>query len=349
MKPNKHALASWKLFLLMWGTLGLYYYWWYYRTWVALRSICGEYRSVGLKVLGLFVPIVHLFMIYDLYQNVESELKKHGIPVSFSPGWGVITKFFLGSLLGVFFPILIQRNLNVLLLKKEPDTKLRQGLSRREIVLALVIFLLWWSTIYSVMKATEQDLVASGAAKQRTTAMLDRMHDKRETLLSPTNVPPEPQSSVPESWEEFIYNGSGYSALFPTAPLVQTVEDAKVPTKNYYIAADDTVVIISHINMGKDAKLLDLRALASGFAIGLKGDVIEQSEVQYRGYDALKVAISNPEGGFFNGLILRNGESVYFFLEGREAADERMSDTMRSILDSAKFFPVTTGRTADQI
>ncbi len=136
------------LVLLSLLTLNLYQLYWFYRNWKHLKSHTGADIRPGLRTVGLLIPIVSFFLIYDQFDDIHDLSTGRGIAalgVRYSP-MGLMLAYVLinalwmvpgrVSLLGVlaFIPLVyVQRALNDYWQHEQPDRAMRRRFSGGEI------------------------------------------------------------------------------------------------------------------------------------------------------------------------------------------------------------------------
>ena len=115
-KEYSNYQPLWKIFFLFVFTFGLYLFWWSYETWMQIKkanfnvNFCKpnkkEYLSgqisPGLLTVSLILPIVNLFILYELFKSIISyseinkiEKVRTHIPGNFLIGYIFFRIFFL--------------------------------------------------------------------------------------------------------------------------------------------------------------------------------------------------------------------------------------------------------------
>ena len=90
-----NALAIWQLVLLVVTTFGFYQLRWFYRTWKALKEDRKLEMSPGLHTLGLFVPILNLVLILNLFREIKEHAEEAGRSVRYVPA--LMLAFLVGT------------------------------------------------------------------------------------------------------------------------------------------------------------------------------------------------------------------------------------------------------------
>jgi len=147
------------LALLSLCTIGVYEIYWFYRTWKQLKQQAGDQISPGWRTVGLFVPILNIYLVYKLFDRISDLRLQSGVGPMFAPGW--LTAFYLIWCLtyrlpdpawlvslASFVPLLVAQNaLNELWGSLQPGRPVRTWLSVWEIALIVVGALLVLLTI----------------------------------------------------------------------------------------------------------------------------------------------------------------------------------------------------------
>ena len=80
-RPPNPIVSSDRLVFLMLISFGFYAFVWLYRNWEFFRgSIWPEDIRPGLRVLGVFVPILGLILIYRQFKEINQYLQSNGMP-----------------------------------------------------------------------------------------------------------------------------------------------------------------------------------------------------------------------------------------------------------------------------
>ncbi|MFC2072650.1 DUF4234 domain-containing protein [Chloroflexota bacterium] len=150
------AQPVWHFVLLSIFTFGLYDLYWFYRTLRQLRDQGNWDISLGWRFAGLFIPILSLFLLYDLFKNIRILADGEHCEGLFPPGLiliGWVTfnalvslpePYLLLTLLSVWPIGVVQNTLNDYWSKKQPTLVMRTKLSVGQIVLLLLGGICWF-------------------------------------------------------------------------------------------------------------------------------------------------------------------------------------------------------------
>ncbi|MBK8191352.1 MAG: hypothetical protein IPK79_12995 [Vampirovibrionales bacterium] len=144
---NKQSLIF--LFLLSFLSIGIYDLYWFYKNWRQLKSI-GYKISPGLRLLGLFVPFLNLYLL----DNFIREVKKLGdsvgnktYPYPFLVGFcyifsNIVSRYVIFHF-GFWAPVYLQGKLNAYWDKTQPSLETRKFPTVWEWVFLIVLGLFW--------------------------------------------------------------------------------------------------------------------------------------------------------------------------------------------------------------
>jgi len=150
-----NAQPVWHFVILSIATFASYDLYWSYRTWKQLRDQENWDISPGWRLVGLFIPILNLFLLYDLFKHVRDFADAENCEGLFPPGGILIglalfnalaflpDPYWLMSFLSVWLIGVIQSTLNNYWSKKQPTLIMRTNLSVGHIVL-LIFGGIWW-------------------------------------------------------------------------------------------------------------------------------------------------------------------------------------------------------------
>ena len=103
--PDKPIALTppWRAVLLLAFTMNLYLFVWAYTVWATLRRTSRSAYSYSplLNTLGLLVPVVNLWLLYDLFRRIESQRSQAQLPPSIHPlamTAGVVLALLLGRI-----------------------------------------------------------------------------------------------------------------------------------------------------------------------------------------------------------------------------------------------------------
>lgn len=155
------AQPVWQFVLLSIITVSFYNFYWFLRTWRQLRAQENWDISPGWRLVGLFIPILNLFLMYDLFKYIRNVARARDCERLFSPGlmlivWILITAlvrlpdpYWLMALLTVLPIGVLQNVLNTYWSKTQPNLAMRTSLSFGQIWLFILGAVLWALFIFS--------------------------------------------------------------------------------------------------------------------------------------------------------------------------------------------------------
>ena len=150
-----NAQPVWHYVLLSLATFSLYNIYWFYRNWKHLKLYEGWDISPGWRTIGLFVPILNLFLLYGLLKHIRDYAESAECETLYSAGWimlGWLLSNALGwlddpwlflSLLSVWPIGVVQGVLNSYWNKKQPHLTARTKLSGTQIAILLIGGIFW--------------------------------------------------------------------------------------------------------------------------------------------------------------------------------------------------------------
>ncbi len=148
-QPVRHFL------LLSIITVSFYNFYWFYRTWRQLREQEKWDISPGWRLVGLFIPILNLYLTYNLFKNIRDFASAKDCERLYSLGWMLIVwilisalaslpaPYWLMSLLIVLPMGVVQNVLNIYWTKTQPNLAMRTSLSKEQIVLLILGAVFW--------------------------------------------------------------------------------------------------------------------------------------------------------------------------------------------------------------
>ncbi len=86
-------------------SFGLYELYWFYRNWRAIKEHGAHEFSPGWRTLGLFVPIVNVFMVYHMFRLAYALAGSSERRPAFTPGRQTLAYFLLVALANVPGPL----------------------------------------------------------------------------------------------------------------------------------------------------------------------------------------------------------------------------------------------------
>ncbi len=159
--PN--AQPVWHFVLLSLFTLNLYQFYWFYRNWKQLRFHEGWDISPGWRTVGLFVPILNLFLSYSQFKHIRIFAMQAGCETLFSVGWiwvGFVIfnglsasngPFWLLGFLSIWPLAVVQDILNSYWKKKQPELTVRTKFSGGQIALMVVGGIILILTLFGLL------------------------------------------------------------------------------------------------------------------------------------------------------------------------------------------------------
>ena len=155
-----------KLIFLSLLTMGIYHLYWFYKNWKFIKQNYKEDISPGWRTVGLIIPILNIFLIYNQFKSIIEIVKRKKIEINWSAGlltflyvfiemiflFGPEKYFILFAFLipiGTLPLIPVQNCLNRffdLIEKKSAKTKFATG----EIILTIIGIILWISIILGI-------------------------------------------------------------------------------------------------------------------------------------------------------------------------------------------------------
>ncbi len=150
-----NAQPVWHFVLLSLVTFSLYQIYWFYRNWKQLRLYEGWDISSGWRTVGLFVPILNIFLIYNQFQYIRDFARVSECGRLFSPGWITLGWIFFNALAYLDDPFwflaflsvwplgLVQSVLNSYWKKKQPGLVVKTKLSGGQIALLVIGGIFW--------------------------------------------------------------------------------------------------------------------------------------------------------------------------------------------------------------
>jgi type II secretory pathway pseudopilin PulG len=166
------------VFLLSVLTLGIYQIYWYYITSKAVKEFTKEDYSPGLRTLVLFVPILSLFVLYYLVEDVSRLQEKADIKSPISPILILLLAMFTG---GLIYPAVAQdafnKYLDVKIVSRGCAQFSSKSKKRKSILSVIVVMFFIFPILSSIV------LVSMGAARvdARNTA---RKADMRQVIIA---------------------------------------------------------------------------------------------------------------------------------------------------------------------
>lgn len=164
--PRAQAVAQLAILTVL--TIGLYLFRWFYRTCNDLKSVGGSQFSPGLRTLGLLVPIVNLFILYNFFDQIRTARSTVGLTRLPNAGWMLVAVIFCGGLwrlpdawgllgLTLLLPLTItQGYLNELWVKVDGTTATRKW-SRIHIAIVVIALVVGGLAVYGTLYGSDED------------------------------------------------------------------------------------------------------------------------------------------------------------------------------------------------
>jgi len=144
-----YSQPVWHLVALSIATFGLYHLYWFYRSWRQVGEYSGKKLSPGWRTAGLFVPILGIVFVYDLFDDVRQMLAAKGMQPTIRSGWLLVLligfslcwrlpDLDLLGFLAVMPLAIVQADMNRLWAASAPDAQTRKPLTALEIGLLIV-------------------------------------------------------------------------------------------------------------------------------------------------------------------------------------------------------------------
>jgi hypothetical protein len=162
--------ALWRLFILSFMTFNIYHIYWFYRNWRDLKNHrkLDDYSPI-LYTIFLLVPMLNIYFIYSQFKDIQEFAKQAGSQTYTSPGGLTFFYVFLRFievisfkvvnpsthpidylLLSIFLLLsstvvlgIVQNTLNIFWKKEQPELKIRQQFTKKEMA-CLIIGGIWW-------------------------------------------------------------------------------------------------------------------------------------------------------------------------------------------------------------
>ncbi len=145
-KEFSNAENATHLTVMYLATFELYSLVWISNNWGYIKKYYRPEINITLRTIGLFVPGLNLFLVYSQFKDLRDFAIKEGVDTKIKPFWNMVCFIFLNyCFLGFLQLNSIQKELNRVWNKLQPDLKIRDKFSTPEIVWitlvsALVVF-----------------------------------------------------------------------------------------------------------------------------------------------------------------------------------------------------------------
>lgn len=145
-----NALPISHLILFSICTFGIYELIWFHKNWDEFKKHKNLNIKPGWRVVGLFVPIYNLILVYEQFKDVKNYAEKSGIKQLYSPGWillGYIILTVLWKLPDPLWPLtflsvlpltVVQKTLNEYWRKEQNDLPENKKLTSGQIALIAI-------------------------------------------------------------------------------------------------------------------------------------------------------------------------------------------------------------------
>ncbi|MGH9369851.1 MAG: trypsin-like peptidase domain-containing protein, partial [Thermoanaerobaculia bacterium] len=196
------AQPIWQLVLLWVSTFGFYGIRWFYRTWKQLKRDRDLDMSPGLHTLGLFVPILNLVLVFNLFKEIKEYAEDARIIVRWAPGplvaafvglnllWKLPPPWWAFSLLSVCLLAAAQATLNRYWSVRQAGVPVRRRMSGGQFAAVVVggfCFLLVGLGVYTQLTQEAQELVS----RARTSAASPAVETASRETSAPEGLPRE--------------------------------------------------------------------------------------------------------------------------------------------------------------
>ena len=136
VKPRKYSNGqpTWTVTLMYLITLRIYTFFWVYKNLRFFKKINQTKATPWLRLIGLFIPILNLFIIYYFIKDVKIYAEKIGIKSRIEPGTSLAVFVVLNLLMLGFIELSsIQKTLNEIWAKEQPSLPTRKNLNWGEV------------------------------------------------------------------------------------------------------------------------------------------------------------------------------------------------------------------------
>lgn len=143
--PIGHFIILWLL------TLSMYQAVWFGKNWFELKKHKNLDINPILRIIGLFIPILNFYLIYDQFAGIRKIAQGAGVKILYSPI--LISVVFILMLMGIqlqspfnilvplmgFLPLIcVQKTLNAYWEKEQPHLKTRSYFTKFEIIMMVL-------------------------------------------------------------------------------------------------------------------------------------------------------------------------------------------------------------------
>ena len=83
-------------------TYGMYHIYWFYKNWTELKEALGRPIRPAMRSIGLFIPILNIFLIAQQFKNIRDVAREQGATSFYSHVWTSIAYIILSTAYTVF-------------------------------------------------------------------------------------------------------------------------------------------------------------------------------------------------------------------------------------------------------
>lgn len=156
----------WHFVLLSIITFGLYHAYWFYRNLRYLEVYKGLEISPIMRTVGIYIPILGFFILYDLLFELRNFARDGGVDRLYTPGeifFGYLISmglyrflpdpyWIIGLLSATMALAIVQRTLNLFWEVRQPSIPRKTNYHLLgEFIVAAVLAGLWFSLIYAIL------------------------------------------------------------------------------------------------------------------------------------------------------------------------------------------------------
>lgn len=130
-------------------TFGFYSIIWLSNNWRYIKKYYRSDINVIFRTIGLFVPILNLFLVYSQFKDLRDFASREGVDTKIKPFWNMICFIVLNyCFLGFLQLNSIQKDINNIWKKVQPNLIIRKKLSTGEIVWISIMCTLLFLVIF---------------------------------------------------------------------------------------------------------------------------------------------------------------------------------------------------------
>ncbi len=243
-KSNSYPIKKFTIMLAV--TYGVYFLYWFERNWQLIKEERKSNISPFWRTVGLFVPILNLFLMYEQFNEIKKLAEEKGIKDTYSPGWRLFWLITINGIsLGFLTPIVlnkIQTVFNDYWAIKTPNKSIKTSFSWKEI-LALLFFIGFYLLMLIGLMSPSDDTSYS------STPVVDTNQATEVTSSNSQYNQEQIASSVVNIYCPSTVSGEEVSGGSGTI----ITDDGVILTNSHIIPQDKT-----HINVDEDGCLVIL-------------------------------------------------------------------------------------------